>query len=167
MIKYFKVGQIVNTQGLKGDMRVYPLTDYKERFEELDWVYIGDDLNTKYDIEKVRYKNNLAIIKIKGIDDVNQVEKLKNKYLTIPRENARQLEEGEHFIADLIGLEVYTVDENYVGVIQDIIQTGANDVYLIKSEDGREILIPAVKQFVPKISISDRRVTIDPIEGMI
>lgn len=167
MIKYFKVGQIVNTQGLKGDMRIYPLTDYKERFEELDWVYIGDDLNTKYEIEKVRYKNNLAIIKIKGIDDVNQVERLKNKYLTIPRENARQLEEGEHFIADLIGLEVYTVDEKYVGIVEDIIQTGANDVYLIKGEDNREILIPAVKQFVPKINVPDKKIIIDPIEGMI
>ncbi|KXZ40060.1 16S rRNA processing protein RimM [Alkalithermobacter thermoalcaliphilus JW-YL-7 = DSM 7308] len=167
MQKYFKVGQIVNTQGLKGEMRVYPLTDYKERFEEIQWVYIGDDLQTKYFIEKVRYKNNLAIIKLKGIDNINEVEKLRNKYLVIPRENARELEEDAYFIADLIGLNAYTVDGKYLGVLEDVMQPGANDVYVIKSEDGKEYLIPAVKQFVPEININERKIIIDPIEGMI
>ncbi|SHH07523.1 ribosome maturation factor RimM [Tepidibacter thalassicus] len=167
MVKYFKVGQIVNTQGLKGEMRVYPLTDYKERFEELDWVYIGDDLDTKYEIEKVRYKNNLVILKIKGIDNINEVEKIRNEYLKIPRENARKLEEDEYFIADLIGIKVYTVKGDYIGVLDDVIQTGANDVYIIKNEEGKEFLIPAVKQIVPEINIEEKKIIIDPIKGMI
>ncbi|SHK12065.1 ribosome maturation factor RimM [Tepidibacter formicigenes] len=167
MVEYFKVGQIVNTQGLKGEMRVYPLTDYKERFEELDWVYIGDDLETKYEIEKVRYKNNLAVLKIKGIDNVNEVEKLRNRYLKVPRENARKLEEDEYFIADLIGLKSFTLSGDYIGILEDVIQTGANDVYVIKNEEGKEFLIPAVKKFVPEINMEDKKIIIDPIEGMI
>ncbi|OPJ55634.1 ribosome maturation factor RimM [Alkalithermobacter paradoxus] len=166
MQKHFKIGQIVNTQGLRGEMRVYPLTDYKERFEEIQWVYIGDDFNNKHFIEKVRYKNSMVILKIKGIDDINQVERLKNKYLVIPRENARELEEDTYFIADLIGLEVYTVNGEYVGILEDVMQPGANDVYVIKN-GSKEYLIPAIKQFVPHINMNERKIIIDPIEGMI
>lgn len=166
MLEYFKIGQIVKVQGLKGDMRVYPLTDYKERFEELDWVYISDDTKTKYEIEKVRYKGNVVILKIKGIDTINDAEKLIKKYLKIPRENARELEDDEYFISDLIGIKAYTVDGEYVGVLNDVLQTGANDVYLIKNDENKEILIPAIKKFVPELSIKDKKMIIDPIEGM-
>ncbi len=166
MIEYFKIGQIVKVQGLKGDMRVYPLTDYKERFEELDWVYISDDTETKYEIEKVRYKGNVVILKIKGIDTINDAEKLIKKYLKIPRENARELDDDEYFISDLIGIKAYTVDGEYVGVLNDVLQTGANDVYLIKNDENKEILIPAIKKFVPELSIEDKKMIIDPIEGM-
>ncbi|MEJ8553625.1 ribosome maturation factor RimM [Tepidibacter sp. Z1-5] len=167
MIEYFNIGQIVKVQGLKGDMRVYPLTDYKERFEEIDWVYISDDTKTKYEIEKVRYKGNVVILKIKGIDSINDAEKLVKKYLKIPRENARELEEDEYFISDLIGIKAYTVDGEYVGVLDEVLQTGANDVYLIKNDENKEILIPAIKKFVPELSIEDKKMIIDPIEGML
>lgn len=167
MIQYFKVGQIVNTQGLKGDMRIYPLTDYKERFEELKWVYIGNDLKTKYEIEKVRYKNSLAVIKIKGIDNTNDVELLRNQYLYIPRENARILDNDENFISDLIGLDVYLVNGDFVGKLNSVMQTGGTDVYSIITSDKKEILIPAVKKFVPEVNIKLRKMIIDPIEGMI
>ena len=167
MVEYFKVGQIVNTQGLKGDMRVYPLTDYKERFEELEWVYMGNDRKTKYELEKVRYKNNLAIIKIKGIETANEVDSLRNEYLYIPRENARELGSDEHFISDLIGLNVYLTNGDFVGRLDSVIQTGANDVYSILTEDKKEILIPAIKKFVPKVDIKGNTVVIDPIEGML
>lgn len=166
MLEYFKIGQIVKVQGLKGDMRVYPLTNYKERFEEIDWVYISDDTETKYEIEKVRYKGNVVILKIKGIDTINDAEKLIKKYLKIPRENARELEDDEYFISDLIGIKAYTVDGEYVGVLNDVLQTGANDVYLIKNDENKEILIPAIKKFVPELSIEDKKMIIDPIEGM-
>jgi len=166
MLEYFKIGQIVKVQGLKGEMRVYPLTDYKERFEEIDWVYISDDTKTKYEIEKVRYKGNVVILKIKGIDTINDAEKLIKKYLKIPRENARELEDDEYFISDLIGIKAYTVDGEYVGVLNDVLQTGANDVYLIKNDENKEILIPAIKKFVPELSIKDKKMIIDPIEGM-
>ncbi|WP_099190414.1 ribosome maturation factor RimM [Tepidibacter mesophilus] len=167
MIEYFNVGQIVKVQGLKGDMRVYPLTDYKERFEEIDWVYISDDTETKYEIEKVRYKGNVVILKIKGIDTINDAEKLIKKYLKIPRENARDLEDDEYFISDLIGIKAYTVDGEYIGVLHEVLQTGANDVYLIKNDENKEILIPAIKKFVPELSIEDKKMIIDPIEGML
>lgn len=167
MVQYFKVGQIVRVQGLKGEMRVYPLTDYKERFEEIDWVYIENDKETKYEIEKVRYKGDLAILKIKGIDSIDDAQKLIKKYLKIPRENARKLEDDEYFVSDLIGIKAYTVDGEYIGVLDEVLQTGANDVYLIKNDENKEILIPAIKKFVPKLSIEDKKMIIDPIEGMI
>ncbi|WFD08968.1 ribosome maturation factor RimM [Tepidibacter hydrothermalis] len=166
MLEYFNIGQIVKVQGLKGEMRIYPLTDYKERFEEIKWVYISDDTKTKYEIEKVRYKGNVVILKIKGIDSINDAEKLIKKYLKIPRENARELEEDEYFISDLIGIKAYTVDGEYVGVLDEVLQTGANDVYLIKNDENKEILIPALKKFVPELSIEDKKMIIDPIEGM-
>src|SRR5690606_9220802 len=118
-------------------------TDYPERFEELEWVYIEGDFNTEYEVENVRYKGQLAIIKLKGIDNVDDVEKLKSKYLYIPRENARELDEDEFFISDMIGIDVYTIDNEYVGVLKDVLQYSANDVYVVKNKEGKEHLIPA------------------------
>ena len=166
-VEYFKVGQIVNTQGLKGEMRIYTLTDYPERFEELEWVYIEGDLSTKYEIESVRYKGQLAIVKLKGIDNANDVEKLKFKYLYVPRENARELDEDEFFISDMIGMDVYTIDNNYVGVLKDVLQYSANDVYVVKNKEGKEYLIPAVMEFVPTIDIENKKMIINPIKGML
>lgn len=166
-IEYFKVGQIVSTQGLKGDMRVYTLTDYPERFEELDWVYMEGDFHTKHEIEKVRFKGQLAIIKIKGIDNADDVEKLRSKYLYVPRENARELDEDEFFISDMIGMDVYTVEDEYIGTLKEVLQYSANDVYVVKNEEGKEYLIPAVMEFVPTIDIENKKMIINPIKGML
>ncbi|OJT91819.1 16S rRNA processing protein RimM, partial [Clostridioides difficile] len=94
-LTHFKVGQIVNTQGLKGEVRVYPLTDDIERFDELKDFYLGKDLNNKLAVEKVRYKGSMVIMKIKGIDSIEKAEKLKNKFMYVSREDSRELEEGE------------------------------------------------------------------------
>lgn len=148
-------------------MRIYPLTDYPERFEEVGWVFIGDDFDKKIKIQKVRYKKNIVILKLEGIDSIEQVELLRNRYLYIPRES-RELPEDTYYIDDLIGLKVYLVDGAYVGVMEDVFSTaGANDVYVIRSQEGREIMIPAVGEFVKEIDIHGGRITIDPIEGMI
>lgn len=166
MITHFKIGQIVNTQGLKGEVRVYPLTDDINRFDELKYFYLGKELD-KYKVERVRYKGNMVIMKIKGIDIIESAEKLKNKYIYVSREETRELEEGEFFIADMIGMEVFTVDNNYVGVLSEVLQYAANDVYVIKNDEDKEFLIPATMKFVPSIDINERKMIVNPIKGMI
>lgn len=167
MVEFLKIGQIVNTQGLKGDVRVYPLTDDIKRFDELGKFFIGENFNDEFEVQKVRYKGNLVILKIKGIDIIEEAEKLKNKYIYVSRENCRKLDEGEFFISDMLGIEVYTVDNVYVGVLKDVLQYAANDVYVVKNDEGKEFLIPAVMKFVPTIDIENRKMIIDPIKGMI
>lgn len=167
MVEFLKIGQIVNTQGLKGDVRVYPLTDDIKRFDELGKFFIGENFNDEFEVQKVRYKGNLVILKIKGIDIIEEAENLKNKYIYVSRENCRKLDEGEFFISDMLGIEVYTVDNVYVGVLKDVLQYAANDVYVVKNDEGKEFLIPAVMKFVPTIDIENRKMIIDPIKGMI
>ncbi|MEG2984931.1 MAG: ribosome maturation factor RimM, partial [Peptostreptococcaceae bacterium] len=139
-LTHFKIGQIVKTQGLKGEVRVYSSADDIYRFDDLNIFYIGKDFATEYKVEKVRYKGNLVIMKIKGIDSVEMAEKLKGKNIYVSRDESRELEEDEFFIADMIGIDVYTVDNKHVGVLEDVLQYSANDVYVIKGEDDKEYL---------------------------
>lgn len=166
-LTHFKIGQIVKTQGLKGEVRVYSTTDDIYRFDDLNTFYIGKDFDTEYKVERVRYKGNLVIMKIKGIDTVEMAEKLRNKNVYVSREESRDLEEDEFFIADMIGIKVYTVNGEYVGTLDDVLQYSANDVYVIKGEDDKEYLIPAVMKFVPEIDIEEGKMIIDPIKGML
>ncbi|RDY24800.1 16S rRNA processing protein RimM [Romboutsia maritimum] len=165
-ITHFKIGQIVNTQGLKGEVRVYPFTDDIYRFDELESFYLGKDLETLWDVEKVRYKGNMIIMKIKDIDTVEMAEKLKNKFMYVSREESRDLESGEYFIADMIGIDVFTLDGTKVGVLKEVLQYAANDVYVVKGEEN-EYLIPAIMKFVPTINMDERKMIIDPIKGML
>lgn len=162
----FRIGQIVNTQGLKGEVRVYPYTDDINRFDELEYFYIDKNLNNKYEVERVRYKGNMVIMKIKDIDSIELAEKLKTKNMYIGREQGRELEEGEFFVSDLIGLDVFTVDGEKVGVLKDVLQHAINDVYVISSGE-KEYLIPSIEKFVPTIDLDQNKMIIDPIKGML
>jgi len=161
-----RVGKITNTHGLRGEVRVLPLTDYMERFEELEWVYI-DGHKEKFYIENIKYKPTLVILSFKGYDHINLVEKFKDKYLLIDETQRRNLPEDTYYISDIIGLDVYLVNNEYIGKVKDIIQTGPNEVYIIKDTNNKEIMIPAVKEFIPEISLEKGKIVIDPIEGMI
>ncbi len=164
MLERFKLGQIVNAVGLKGENKVYPYTDYKERFEELDQLFIEDKV---YEIDRVRYQGNLAIVKFKGVDDRNAAEALKGKYLYIDRENARPLEEDEYFVPDLVGLKVCSPEGEVYGTLKDVIQNTAQDVYEVQKEDGGVFMIPAVKQFIKNVDIPGGVITVELIEGML
>ncbi len=166
-LTHFKIGQIVSTQGLKGEVRVYSYTDDIYRFDDLETFYLGKDLENKWIVEKVRYKGNMVIMKIEGINTVEEAEKLKNKFMYVSREEGRELEEGEFFISDMIGIDVYTVDGQHVGVLDDVLQYAANDVYVIKGAENKEYMIPAMLKFVPTIDMSERKMIIDPIAGML
>ncbi len=166
MAKMLRVGKITNTHGIKGDLKVLPLTDYFERFEELEWVYI-EGFKDKFYIENIKYKPTLVILSFEGYGDINLVEKFKDRYLLIDESQRRDLPEDTYYIADIIGLDVFTVKDEYIGKVVDIIQTGSSEVYVIRMDNRKEIMIPSVKEFMPDISLEKKRITIDPIEGMI
>ena len=166
-LTHFRIGQIVNTQGLKGEVRVYPYVDDINRFDELENFYLDKNFNQEFEVERVRYKGNMVIMKIKGVDSVEMAERLKTKNLYVSRENSVELDEDEFFIADLIGLDVFTVAGEKVGTLKDVLQYSANDVYVVKGDNDKEYLIPSTLKFVPEINIEEKKMIIDPIKGML
>ena len=166
-LTHFRIGQIVNTQGLKGEVRVYPYVDDINRFDELENFYLDKNFNQEFEVERVRYKGNMVIMKIKGVDSVEMAERLKTKNLYVSRENSVDLDEDEFFIADLIGLDVFTVAGEKVGTLKDVLQYSANDVYVVKGDNDKEYLIPSTMKFVPEINLEDKKMIIDPIKGML
>ena len=158
-----KVGKIVSAVGIRGEVKVYPYTDYPERFEELEGVYAGDEW---LEIERVRYQKNVVIVKFAGSDDRNRAESLRDRFLTIDRKDLRQLEEDEYFIFDLIGLEAQDQEGKRLGRVSDVIQNTAQDLYEIETDSGKKYLIPAVREFVTEIDINHGIMKIKPIEGL-
>ena len=167
-MEYLEIGQIVNTNGLKGVLVVNPFTDDIRRFENLETIYI---VYNKQLIEKkitdVKYKKNQVLLKLSGIDTIEEAEKFRECYLKIDRKDAIKLPKDTYFIVDLIGLEVYTVDNGFLGKIDDIFQTGSNDVYVIKDELGKQILLPAISEVVKKVDIDNKKMIVKLIPGII
>ena len=143
MNSYLELGQIVNVKGLKGEVKVNPFTENIERFEELKTVLIKfKNENKEFEIEKVGYHKNQVILKFKGINTVEEAEKLRNSYILIDRNDLEPLEEGVYYITDLLGLEVYTEDGTLLGKVDDIYNTGSNDIYVVKDDLGKQKLLP-------------------------
>lgn len=142
MQEYFEVGQIVNTFGIKGQLKVKPFTDNINRFEELKTVYIcKKNEMKKVEIEDVKYNKQCVLLKIKGIEDLTEAEKYKGLFLKIDRKDAKKLPKDTYFIADILGLKVYTEEGELLGKVDDIFPTGANDVYVVKDEMRKTIII--------------------------
>lgn len=169
-IEYFEIGKIVNTQGIRGDVRVLPTTDEPERFSKLKKVLLDDSKSmTEYDIENVWFHKGFVIIKFKEILDMNAAEKLKGISIKIDRKDALPLKDGEYYISDLYDMDVYTDENKYLGIIKDIIFTAANDVYVVEnpeSEDKKNILIPVIKQCILDINIDEHKMIIHMMEGL-
>lgn len=168
MNKYLELGQIVNVKGLKGEVKVNSFTDDNTKFERIQKVFIKQKSNlTGYEIEKVTYNKNQVIIKFKEIDTIEEAEKLRNSYIVVDREIFGELPEGVYYIADLIGLDVYTEANEYLGKVDDIFSTGSNDVYVVKDELGKQILLPAIEEVINEINIEDGKIIVHIIEGLI
>lgn len=168
MQEYFEVGQIVNTFGIKGFIKVKPFTDDVERFEELKTVYIcKKDKLEEVKIEEVKYHKDMVLLKVKGIDDLNQAEKLKGFYLKIDRKHAKKLPKDTYFIADLLGLEVYSDENEYLGKLEDIFKTGANDVYVIKNELGKQLLLPSIPEVIKEIDLEKEKIIVHLLKGLV
>lgn len=159
MREFISIGQIINTHGLNGELKVYPLTDDIRRFRKLKEVYINNSLRK---IVWCKLQTDKVILKIEGIDTIEEAQKFKNIYVEVKREDAVELSEGEFFIADIIGCTVYDENKIELGTVYDVIQTPSNDVYWVKGKT--EILIPALKDVVLNISVDKKEVIIKPLE---
>lgn len=165
----FRVGVIANTHGVKGEVKVFPTTDAPERFKKLKSVIL-DTKREKLTLElqSARFFKNLVIVKFKGIDDINDIEKYKGCDLYVTRENATPLNEGEYYIADLIDMKVVDDEGRELGVLFDVMQTGANDVFVVKMNDtNKELLLPNIPDCVLKVDLEERVITVHVLDGLL
>ncbi|WP_461815835.1 ribosome maturation factor RimM [Faecalimonas sp.] len=168
MEKLLQVGVISSTHGVRGEVKVFPTTDDVNRFKKLKQVILDTGKEKMVlEVQGVKFFKQFAILKFKGIDSINEIEKYKGKSLFVDRENAVKLKKDEYFIADMIGIDVYTEDDKFFGVLKDVIETGANDVYMISSEEHGEVLVPAIKQCILNVDIENRKMIIHLLEGLI
>lgn len=167
MEEMFTIGRIVNTHGVKGEMRVKPSTDDIKRFEKLKEVYIMQRELKTYEIESIRYHKDFVLLRLKGVETMNDAELLKNSIIKINRKDSLPLGTDEYYMADLYDINVETEEGRYLGVITDILVTGGNDVYVINNkETQKEILIPAIKQCIKIVDIENNKMIVHLLEGL-
>ena len=168
MQKRLEVGQIVNTFGIKGEIKVTPFTNDIRRFDDLKKVYVKTRKESKlYNVENVRYHKNMVLLKLKGINTPEEAEMLRNAFLEIDREDAIPLEEGTYFIADLLGLEVYTDEGKLLGKVEDIYNTGSKDIYVIKDELGKQVLLPGINEVIKEVDLNNGKIIVHLIPGLV
>lgn len=164
----FQVGVISSTHGVRGEVKVYPTTDDVKRFKKLKEVILDTGREKKtLEIESVKFFKQFAILKFKGIDNINDIEKYKGKSLFVDREHAVRLRKDEYFIADMIGMQVVTDDGEDFGTLKEVIETGANDVYIIDTKEHGEVLIPAIKQCILNVNVEQGIMQIHLMEGLV
>lgn len=165
-----RIGQITGTHGVRGEMSVLPLTDDPRRFSKLKEVFIIDDSGKEIShlrIEGVKYATNKIILKLEGISDMESVLRLKSRFLAVDRADAVRLPKNSYFICDLIGCVVSDVEGSILGPVADVLQTGANDVYVVKREGSKDLLIPAIKSVVLEVDIGSRKIIVQIPEGLL
>ena len=168
MEKQLQVGVISSTHGVRGEVKVFQTTDDVTRFRQLKKVYLDTGREMlPLEIQNVKFFKQFAILKFKGIDNINDIEKYRGKSLMIDREDAVDLDEDEYFIADMIGMKVYTEDGSEFGTLKDVMETGANDVYIIDSLEHGEVLIPAIRECILDVDMDEERMTIHLMEGLV
>lgn len=168
MEKQLQVGVISSTHGVRGEVKVFPTTDDVTRFRQLKKVYLDTGREMlPLEIQNVKFFKQFAILKFKGIDNINDIEKYRGKSLMIDREDAVDLVEDEYFIADMIGMKVYTEDGSEFGTLKDVMETGANDVYIIDSLEHGEVLIPAIRECILDVDMDEERMIIHLMEGLV
>lgn len=168
MENYLKVGVISSTHGIRGEVKVYPTTDDLNRFKKLKEAYIlfkNEYINVN--IMSVKFNKNMVIVKFKDIDNINDVEKYKGSELYVDRQHAVKLSKDEYFIADIIDSKVVSDDDLVHGILTDVLKTGANDVYEVTLDDGRQILIPAIKECIKNIDVDNMIITVHIMDGIL
>ncbi len=167
MDNFLRVGVISTTHGIRGEVKVFPTTDDPNRFKELKQVFLdtGKEM-ISMEVEGVKFFKQMVILKFKGFDDINDIEKYRGKDLLVTRENAVKLEKDEYFIFDLIDSEVITDEGEKLGTLVEILTTAANDVYVVSTEQGKEILIPSIKECILDIDTDNKKITVHLLEGL-
>jgi 16S rRNA processing protein RimM len=164
MENLLEIGQIVNTHGLRGDVKVMPWCDDPEIFHELEYVLIDDK---EFVIEKSSIHKNMVLLKLEGINHINDAESYRNKVLYVPREDLGELPEGTYYICDLLGCDVETDTGRPLGKVCDIIKTGSNDVYVVEDESKKQTLIPVIDEVIKTVDIDGKKIVITPLKGLI
>ena len=168
MQKRLEVGQIVNTFGIKGFVKVKPWVNDIERFDDLEKVYVKIKKETqRLEIEEVKYHKDMVLIKFKGIETVEQAEMLRNCYLEIDREDAVPLEEGTYYIVDLLESQVFTDEGELLGKLEDIYNTGSKDIYVVKNELGKTILLPGIPEVIKEVNLEEKKITVHLLKGLV
>ncbi|KAB8138715.1 ribosome maturation factor RimM [Gracilibacillus oryzae] len=168
--QYLKVGKIVNTHGIKGEIKVVRITDFENRFEIGTTLYIkqnGTNKLMEVEVDGHRQHKQFDLLHLKGFNNINDVEKYKGSLLVIAKDQLEELEENEFYYFEIIGCDVYTMEEEYVGSVKEILSPAANDVWVIKPENGKDILIPYIESIVKEVNISEKKIIIEPMEGLL
>lgn len=164
----FRVGVIASTHGVKGEVKVFPTTDDPRRYDILKKVYLDTKKELlELNISGVKYFKKFVIVKFKEFNNINDIEKYKSMDLLIERKDAIPLEEGEFYISDLLGLSVITDDDKELGILKDVLQTGANDVYVVEDKNRNEILLPVIKECILNVDLDKKIVMVHLMEGLI
>lgn len=168
MEQLLRVGVISTTHGVRGEVKVYPTTDDVNRFKKLKKVVLDTGReHLDLEISSVKFFKNQVILKFKGIDNINDIEKYKGKDLLVNREDAVALEENENYVADLIDLKVVTDEGQVLGVLTEVMETGANDVYVVETEDGKELLLPAIRDCILDVDLETEVMTVHILPGLL
>ena len=168
MVEFLRVGTIASTHGIRGEVKVFPTTDDVKRFKKLKHCFLDTGKERiPLEVESVKFFKQFAILKFEHYDNINDVEKYKGKDLLVDRANAVKLQKDEYFIADLIGLKVVTDEGKDFGTLKDVLQTGANDVYVIEGTDGKEYLFPVIRECVLEVSLEKGIVTVHIMPGLL
>ncbi|MBR3152171.1 MAG: 16S rRNA processing protein RimM [Clostridia bacterium] len=167
MQDFFEIGQVVNTVGLKGEIKINPFTEDFEQFDKGKKITLKfkSKQETEYEIENVRFHKNQVILKLKTVDNIDDAEGLRNSYIIVNRESKEPLEENNYYIVDLIGLKVYE-DDKLLGELIEVFPTGSNDVYVVRSEDGKQLLLPAIKEVIKEVNLENGTMKVELMEGL-
>ena len=167
MEQFLQVGVISSTHGIRGEVKVFPTTDDAARFKKLKKVLLDTGKERlELEVQSVKFFKQFVILKFNGIDNINDIEKYKGKSLLVPREDAVPLGDDEYYIADLIGMEVFAGNARF-GVIKDVMETGANEVYIIDSDKHGEVLVPAIRQCILDVDVENKKMQIRLMDGLI
>lgn len=156
------IGRIVSPHGIRGEFRMYIYTHFPERIPDLTTIYLGDE-EKPHRIRRVRLQGNLAIMRVEGVNSREEAEELRQELVRIDFDDATPLEEDEHYHFEILGLQAYDESGSLLGTVVEIIETGANDVYVIRNDEGKDTLIPALKDVVPEIDVEAGRMTVRPL----
>lgn len=175
MENLLRIGVVTTTHGLRGEVKVFPTTDDPRRFDDCDEVYLvkkrdGHPLPREkrlLHVERVKYFKNIVIVKFKELNDINEVEPFRKCDIMVTREHAVPLEEGEYFFCDVIGAAVSEEDKTPIGTVKDVLETGANNVFVIEMEDGREVLFPSIPDCIKKIDVENKQIVAHIMPGLL
>lgn len=165
-----QVGAVTTTHGVQGEVKVFPTTDDPKRFKKLKHVFLDTGKKqqelTELEITQVKFFKNLVILKFKGYDNINDVESWRGRPLFVTRDQAVACEEGEYFIADLMGLSVVSEEGETLGILTDVLQTGANDVYVVSQPGQKDLLLPAISDCILDVDMECRSMTVHLLPGL-